>query len=308
LHADSPGTILPIVTPEPDKSAFPPPHIPPRPAALAWRGAALALGAFILFSTPLLPTAQYTTSNDTDGHSDLAEEAAFLAPPPVEAAASSAELDCRALASSAGRISTWDPPGPKLVGLQAGHWLTREAPDEFARLRAQTGTTGGGYTEWELNLDIAERTAILLMELGVEAEVLPTTLPPCYRAHVFLSIHADGDLSGLLSGFKVARASASPIAATDDAFVAALNEQYALATSLPRDDNHISRRMLNYYAFNTRRYVHTIGPGVPAAIIETGFLTNWRDRLFLTQQTDLVAAGIANGILQFVGLEERIPL
>jgi N-acetylmuramoyl-L-alanine amidase len=47
---------------------------------------------------------------------------------------------------------------------------------------------------------------------------------------------------------------------------------------------------------------------VPAVIIETGFLTNARDRLFLTRQTDLVAAGIANGILQFLSLSDRVPL
>jgi N-acetylmuramoyl-L-alanine amidase len=93
-----------------------------------------------------------------------------------------------------------------------------------------------------VNLDIARRTATILTNLGIEAEVLPTTLPPCYRANVFVSIHADGDLSGALNGFKVARASASPIPQADDALVAALNEEYALATGLPRDDAHISRR------------------------------------------------------------------
>lgn len=276
--------------------------------ALPRRAAALVVGALILVSTPLLPTVQQAATSTSDGHTALAEEPSLLAPAPVEAAAPSADIDCRLLASIPSRVLPWNPPGPKLVGLQAGHWLTREAPDEFARLRSQTGTTGGGYTEWELNLDIAQWTAALLTELGVEAEVLHTTLPPCYRAHVFLSIHADGDPSGILNGFKVARPSASRISQTDDALVAALNESYAEATALPRDDTHISRRMLNYYAFNSRRYVHTIAPGVPAAIIETGFLTNWRDRLFLTQQTDLVAAGIANGILQFLGLEERVPL
>jgi hypothetical protein len=118
-----------------------------------------------------------------------------------------------------------------------------------------------------------------------------------------VAVHADGDLSGVLTGFKVARASGSPIPAIDDALVAALNEEYARATGLPRDDEHISRRMLNYYAFNYRRYGHAVAPGVPAAIIETGFLTNFRDRWFLTTQTDRVALGIANGVLRFLGME-----
>jgi hypothetical protein len=243
----------------------------------------------------------------SDGHSEVGNSSLY-AVPLVEASQASSAADCRALAAGRATIEVWDQPGPKRVGIQAGHWLTREVPDDLGRLRTQTGTSSGGYTEWELNLDVAGRVAELLTGFGIEAEVLPTTVPPCYQAHVFLSIHADGDLSGVLNGFKVARASGSPIPTVDDALVAALNERYAEATGLLRDDQHISRRMLNYYAFNSRRYRNTIAPGVPSAIIETGFLTHWRDRLFLTQQTDRVAAGIANGILQFLGLTERIPL
>src|SRR4051812_32733006 len=61
---------------------------------------------------------------------------------------------------------------PWRVGLQAGHWLAAEMPDELARFRTQTGTQGGGVAEWELNLDIARRAAALLEEQGIDVDVL----------------------------------------------------------------------------------------------------------------------------------------
>src|SRR5262249_29127622 len=54
----------------------------------------------------------------------------------------------------------YNPPGPKHVGLQAGHWLTDQVPPELGRL--QQGATGGGKQEWQVNLDVAQRTAALL--------------------------------------------------------------------------------------------------------------------------------------------------
>lgn len=258
--------------------------------------------SLVLFPGVFIEDVRYEGSVVSDGHSDMGAAAPLLGQP-IEAAPAAAAASCGPMAFRSGPVAVWDAPGPKKVGIQAGHWLTQEVPDELQRLRTQTGTSGGGYTEWEVNLDIAQRTAALLSQVGIEVEVLPTTLPPCYQAHVFVSVHADGDLSGVLTGFKVARASASAIPEVDDALVAALNEEYARATGLPRDDAHISRRMLNYYAFNNRRSVYAVAPGVPAAIIETGFLTNPRDRWFLTTQTDRVAVGIANGVLRFLGLE-----
>src|SRR5262245_41056855 len=85
----------------------------------------------------------------------------------------------------------YNPPGPKRVGLQAGHWRTEEIPSELRGLGP--GASAGGKAEWEVNLDIAERTAAILRAYGVEVDIIPTTLPIEYKAHAFLSIHADGD-------------------------------------------------------------------------------------------------------------------
>lgn len=201
-------------------------------------------------------------------------------------------------------VPVWNPPGPKRVGLQAGHWQYASAPDELADLRTNPGAYGGGKWEWEVNLDIAERTAEYLRAAGVEVDVLPTTIPVRYRAHAFVTIHADGDLSGTLTGYKVIGPGFSATPEADAALVEALNEEYGLATALRRQDNQISRRMTGYYAFNARRYQHAVAPGVPQAIIETGFMTNASDRRLLIGDPDRAAQGVANGVLRFLEVQE----
>jgi N-acetylmuramoyl-L-alanine amidase len=192
----------------------------------------------------------------------------------------------------------WNPPGPKRVGLQAGHWKTEQTPPELAGL--QHGASGGGKQEWEVNLDIATRAARLLEAEGVGVDILPTTVPPRYRAHVFVSIHADGDPAGRARGFKIARPGFSSISETDDRLVQALYAAYDAVTRLPRDDENITNRMRYYYAFNSRRYCHAVGPGVPQAIVETGFLTSADDRALLLGNPEAAARGIADGILAFL--------
>lgn len=201
------------------------------------------------------------------------------------------------------RVPLWNPPGPKRVGLQAGHWLYAEAPDDLAELRNNPGSYGGGRAEWEVNLDIAERTAALLREAGVEVDVLPTAVPVRYRAHAFVTIHADGDPSGVLTGYKVARSGFSSTPEVDDHFAEILSQEYGAATGLARQDHQISHRMRWYYAFNARRYQHAVAPGVPQAIIEAGFLTSATDRRLLIGEPDRAARGIANGILKFLQRE-----
>jgi N-acetylmuramoyl-L-alanine amidase len=196
----------------------------------------------------------------------------------------------------------WNPPGPKQVGLQVGHWLTFNTPEELRRLGP--GSSAGGWAEWEVNLLVAQAAARFLEEAGVQVDLLPTTIPVRYRAHAFLSIHADGDTAGAFRGYKIARSGFSSVPEIDDVFVRALYDEYGAATGMPRDsDAHISRRMTYYYAFNTRRYHHAIDIGTPSAIIEAGFMTSAVDRAFLTGQPDVAGRGIANGILKFLGLE-----
>lgn len=196
----------------------------------------------------------------------------------------------------------YNPPGPKRVGLQAGHWKTEEIPSELRGLGP--GASAAGKAEWEVNLDIAERTAALLRAYGVEVDILPTTLPIEYKAHAFLSIHADGDEAGARQGYKLGRAVWSATPEADDKLIAAISIAYATSTHMPLDPVGASRRMTAYYAFNSRRYCHAVAPGTPSAILEAGYLTSAVDRRILFNDPDAVARGIALGLLRFLDIPE----
>jgi hypothetical protein len=197
----------------------------------------------------------------------------------------------------------WNPPGPKRVGLQAGHYLFDEAPPELLSLRRNPGAPGGGRVEWQVTIDLAERAAEILRASGVEVDVLPTTIPVRYRAHAFLAIHVDGDETGRLSGYKVARPNFSSIPEVDDAFAQTIYEEYGRATGLPDNSDYVTGRMRNYYAFNARRYQHAVAPGVPQAIVETGFMSNPSDRDLLFNRPEVAAQGIADAVLRFLSAD-----
>ncbi|MGE3909529.1 MAG: N-acetylmuramoyl-L-alanine amidase [Chloroflexota bacterium] len=200
----------------------------------------------------------------------------------------------------------YNPPGPKRVGLQAGHWRVEESPDELRGLGP--GASAAGRNEWEVNLDIAERTATILRAHGVEVDVLASTVPIEYKAHLFLSIHADGDEAGARRGYKLGRAAWSATPEADDRLMAAISDAYGPATLLPLDPAGPSRRMTAYYAFNSRRYCHAIAPGTPSAILEAGYLTSAVDRDILLGDPDAAARGIAAGVLRFLELPHQVVL
>ncbi|MDP9265016.1 MAG: N-acetylmuramoyl-L-alanine amidase [Chloroflexota bacterium] len=190
------------------------------------------------------------------------------------------------------------PPGPRRVGIQAGHWKTQEAPPELGRILTQTGTSWNGLTEWEVNIDVAERVAGLLRDKGLVVDVLPTTIPPGYLADAFVALHADGDGVGDKSGYKVSHSTRrTPF---EDRLVADVRAEYEAATGLDFDAAGITRNMTGYYAFAWSRVRYSAAPHTPSAILEMGFLSNDHDRGLMTAQADEVATGIANGILRFL--------
>jgi N-acetylmuramoyl-L-alanine amidase len=191
----------------------------------------------------------------------------------------------------------WErPAGPLRIALQAGHWKAAEAPDEQAGLR-DNGTRGGGKAEWQVNLDIATRTAAILEEAGYAVEILPTTIPPGYWADLFVSIHADGHPSPSTSGYRAA-APRRDVTGKAAQFAAILERTYGEATGL-RKYPTVTRRMTGYYAFNWRRYQHALHPMTVGVIIETGFLTSPRDRRIIVDSQDRPARGIAEAIQLF---------
>src|SRR5688572_6564620 len=190
------------------------------------------------------------------------------------------------------------PPGPLKVALQAGHWKAREAPDEQAGLR-DNGTSGGGKAEWEVNLAIARRAAELLQKQGYVVEILPTTIPPDYFADLFIAIHADGNPSTSASGYRAAAPRRDRTGRAAD-FAELLTKSYGQATGLPLYPT-VTRRMTGYYAFNSRRYEHSLHPMTVGVIIETGFLTSARDRRIIVSAPERAARGIADAVIKFLG-------
>jgi|HigsolmetaAR202D_1030399.scaffolds.fasta_scaffold10033_4 hypothetical protein len=191
---------------------------------------------------------------------------------------------------------------PPRVGIQVGHLNSHELPEELARLRSSTGARAGGYTEAEVNHEIAKRVAALLEAQGFIVDLIPATVPVQYDADAFVAIHADGSSSTAAHGYKIAtpwRASRA-----SEHLLDSIRAEYAAATNMPWDDA-ITVNMRGYYAFNYRRHQHAVGRTTPAVIVETGFLTNPSDRALLTQRPDVVAAGIANGIVRY--FNERDP-
>lgn len=190
------------------------------------------------------------------------------------------------------------PDGPLRVGLQAGHWKNDELPEELENLETNGGTTVGKTTEWEVNLAIAEETKTILENEGVVVDLLPAAIPPEYWADAFVSIHADGSENSKTAGFKAA----SPrrdLTGKAEELKKIIEEKYQAATKMQIDPN-ITRNMTGYYAFNWRRYEHAIHPMTPAAILETGFLTNYFDRQVLATNPKLPAQGLAEALLIFL--------
>ncbi|HEY3311900.1 MAG TPA: N-acetylmuramoyl-L-alanine amidase [Anaerolineales bacterium] len=159
-----------------------------------------------------------------------------------------------------------------------------------------------GTTEAEVNLKIATIVQQKLNALGYETDLLKEMDPRLngYRAAVLVSIHNDSCdyVNDQATGFKVAAAMSTRDTNLANRLEACLRDRYQRTTGLPLH-NSVTNDMTFYHAFNE------IDPGTPAGIIETGFLK--LDYGFLTKSTNLVATGVANGIICFVMNENVAP-
>ena len=159
-----------------------------------------------------------------------------------------------------------------------------------------------GTTEVEVNFKIATIVQQKLTALGFQADVLEEFDPRLqnYRAAALVSIHNDSCVyvNDQASGFKVAAAMSSRDLNLANRLALCLRDRYQRTTNLPLHDS-ITNDMTFYHAFDE------ISPNTTAAIIETGFLN--LDYEILTQQPDLVATGIVNGILCYINNESIVP-
>ena len=168
-------------------------------------------------------------------------------------------------------------PGPIRIGLISGH----KGSDSGS-------VCDDGLTEAEVNLNIAEKVAGALLAQGIHADILDEFDPRLsnYGGTAVISIHADSCtyVNEFATGYKVAGSGR-----TDSARLQSCMESaYQQATSLSYHANTITLHMTDYHAFRT------LPEGVPAIILETGFMN--KDRNLLTNDADIPASGILNGI------------
>ena len=183
------------------------------------------------------------------------------------------------------------------IGIVAGHW----GNDSGAVCYDGNGNVT--LTEVDINLEIAALVQQQLTQEGYEVDLLREfdSRLNGYRALAIVSIHNDSCeyVNDQATGFKVAAALNTHDVNRANRLTACLTDRYQHLTNLTFHAGSITGDMREYHAFRE------IDPNTVAAIIETGFLN--LDREILTRQTELVAAGVVEGILCFAKNENIEP-
>ncbi len=177
------------------------------------------------------------------------------------------------------------------IGIVSGHW------------KSDSGAVcQNGLTEEQVNLLIASLVQQKLTAEGFQVDLLEEfdARLSQYKAIALVSIHADTCeyQNDTATGFKVAAAldSAYPDKATR--LTNCLVDRYAVTTGLPFKSN-TTIDMTSYHAFGE------INTETTAAIIETGYLN--LDQQILTQEPELIAQGIVDGLLCFIRNDNLTP-
>lgn len=168
-------------------------------------------------------------------------------------------------------------PGPLRIGLISGH----KGNDSGA-------VCADGLTEAQVTENIANQVATQLQAEGIPVDILEEFDPrlPRYSATALISIHADSCVyyHDQLTGFKIAGSSHT----NSTSLQTCVEQEYGRITQLPYHPHTITEHMTDYHAFRE------IPPGVPAIIIEVGFMN--LDRDILSNHSDVPAAGVLSGI------------
>ena len=183
-------------------------------------------------------------------------------------------------------LPTVAAPTQPLIGIVAGHSGPQNDPGAICP---------DGLTERGVNEDVANRVKATLESSGYRVDVLNEfdDRLVAYRAIALVSIHSDSCsyINEFATGFKVARALYDQVPEKSDKLVACLTDRYQKRTEMNFHAGSITPDMTSYHGFNE------IAAETPAAIIEVGFLN--LDGDLLTNHPDLVAQGVAEGILCF---------
>ncbi|HQF63479.1 MAG TPA: N-acetylmuramoyl-L-alanine amidase [Anaerolineaceae bacterium] len=193
-------------------------------------------------------------------------------------------------------ISAWDDsasqayptatplPAPR-IGIVAGH------------MGNDSGSVcADNLQEADVNRVIAALVQQKLTDAGYQVDLLNEFDERLqgYQALALVSIHNDSCtyVNDDATGFKVAAASASAYPEKAIRLQNCLVDRYSTITGMRYHANTVTNDMTYYHAFEE---IHT---QTTAAIIETGFL--YLDREILTTNPNLVAEGVAAGILCYI--------
>jgi N-acetylmuramoyl-L-alanine amidase len=183
------------------------------------------------------------------------------------------------------------------IGIVAGH----SGNDSGAVCLDGNGNVD--LTEADVNLEIAALVQQRLTQEGYQVDLLREfdSRLNGYRALAIVSIHNDSCeyVNDEATGFKVAAALNTHDLNRANRLTACLVDRYEKTTGMTFHAGSITGDMREYHAFRE------IDSNTVAAIIETGFLN--LDREMLTKHTDLVAEGVAQGILCFAKNENIEP-
>jgi N-acetylmuramoyl-L-alanine amidase len=217
-------------------------------------------------------------------------------------------------------FTAWTEPGLLPISLTRNYSLQKmpvasnanlTIPTSSSRTRPLIGIVPGhsghdsgavcqdGLTEVSINQQIASYLQKILLDNKLDVELLDEfdDRLPGYQAVVLISIHADSCdfINTEATGFKVASALSNPHPERTARLTTCLRSRYAQTTGLSLH-NSITVDMTSYHAFDE------IANDTAAAIIEVGFMN--LDKQLLTQKTELVAQGIAAGLLCFINNED----
>jgi N-acetylmuramoyl-L-alanine amidase len=152
----------------------------------------------------------------------------------------------------------------------------------------------------DINLTVANMVRESLIEEGYAVDLLAEYDNRLYnyRALALVSVHADSCeyINDQAKGYKVAVTMSNNYPEQSQRLANCLRTRYGEVTQMEYHPGSITADMTSYHAFGE------IDNLTPAAIIEVGFMN--LDREILTQQPDLLARGIADGILCFVRNED----
>lgn len=202
------------------------------------------------------------------------------------------------LTPQAGPNTAITTPQPQLrIGIVAGH----NGNDSGTVCLDENGQVD--LTEADVNREIADLVQKNLVAQGYLVDLLNEfdTRLSGYRAVALVSIHNDSCtyINDEATGFKVASSLDTRDVNRAQRLTACLVDRYQRTTRLTFHANSITADMTQYHAFSE------IDPNTITAIIETGFLN--LDRRILTEQTELVAEGVTQGILCFINNESVQP-